>query len=169
MVSAEGARVESREQHIWRALEQVMDPEIPVVSVVDLGVVRRIAVDGEDSVRVTMTPTFSGCPALDVMRREIGEQLERLGFDEVEVRVELSPPWTTDAISERGREKLRRFGLAPPPQHGGRIDLVLEQVRLCPNCGSDNTTVKNEFGSTLCRSIHYCSHCQEPFQAFKPL
>lgn len=146
-----------------------MDPEIPVVSVVDLGVIRDVEIQAEGGVRVTMTPTFSGCPALDVMREEVARQVRSLGHEQVQVVLEYHPPWTTDDLSDRGREKLREFGLTPPAEHGGNVALVLDGPRACPRCGSRDTELKNSFGSTLCRSLHYCKDCREPFQAIKPL
>ncbi|MFP3853897.1 MAG: 1,2-phenylacetyl-CoA epoxidase subunit PaaD [Anaerolineales bacterium] len=155
-------------EEIWQALDDVMDPEIPVVSVVDLAVVRDVEMI-EGSPVITITPTFVGCPALDVMKRDIASQVQSLGYEQVELRVRYDPPWSTDQLSSEAKEKLRGFGLAPPPQHGGRIELVLDQTAACPYCGSENTERKNSFGSTLCRSIHYCHACEQPFEAFKPL
>ena len=155
-------------EEIWQALDQVMDPEIPVVSVVDLAVVREVEwVEG--SPVITITPTFVGCPALDVMKRDIVIQVRGLGYEQVKIQVSYDPPWSTDQLSSEAKEKLRGFGLAPPPQHGSRIELVLAQAAVCPYCGSENTERKNSFGSTLCRSIHYCRACEQPFEAFKPL
>lgn len=163
---SDGVRTEDR---IWRALERVMDPEIPVISVVELGIIRDVQATENGGVQVTMTPTFSGCPALDVMRQDITAELRSLGFEPVQVKLEYDPPWTTDSLSERGREKLRQFGLAPPPEHQGNVTLALDQPRACPRCGGEDTSRKNSFGSTLCRSLYYCNNCQEPFPAFKPL
>jgi ring-1,2-phenylacetyl-CoA epoxidase subunit PaaD len=153
---------------VMRALEDVKDPEIPVISVVELGVIRDVAID-DRAVVVTMTPTFAGCPALHVMQAEVAERIRRLGAERVEVRLALSPPWTTDWITEEAREKLRAFGLAPPPRHGGLIQIILSQAAACPYCGSTNTSVKNTFGPTLCRAIYYCANCQQPFEQFKAL
>jgi ring-1,2-phenylacetyl-CoA epoxidase subunit PaaD len=154
---------------IWQALEQVKDPEIPVVSVVEMGIVREVLVDGE-AVRVTMTPTFSGCPALDVMRREIETAVRQLGITNITVETVLYPPWSTDWISDAARDKLRQFGLAPPQKHGGDlISVAFLDVAQCPRCGSKNTTLKNSFGPTLCRMIYYCLDCQDAFEQFKPL
>jgi ring-1,2-phenylacetyl-CoA epoxidase subunit PaaD len=139
-----------------------------VVSVVDLAVVRKVELDQEQP-RITITPTFVGCPALDVMKRDIRERVLQLGYDAVDLKVSHDPPWSTDQVSPEAREKLRQFGLAPPPEHGGRIELVLARAAVCPYCGSKNSQRKNNFGSTLCRSIHYCLDCQQPFEAFKPL
>jgi ring-1,2-phenylacetyl-CoA epoxidase subunit PaaD len=153
---------------IWAALEDVKDPEIPVVSVVEMGIVRAVAVEG-GAVIVTITPTFSGCPALAAMQQGIVERLHQAGVADVEVRTVLSPPWTTEWISEGARQKLRGFGLAPPPHHDGDFTLVLLDQVACPYCGSKDTSLRNSFGPTLCRAIFYCNHCQQPFEQFKPL
>jgi ring-1,2-phenylacetyl-CoA epoxidase subunit PaaD len=153
---------------VWRALGEVMDPEIPVVSVVDLGVIRQVEVDGQKA-RVVMTPTFAGCPALDVMREQVTQALAALGFETIEVLLSFDPPWTTEGLSDETRAKLRAFGLAPPLRHGGNVLLVLDQPAECPYCGSQDTRLTNDFGSTQCRSIHVCNGCGGPFEAFKPL
>jgi ring-1,2-phenylacetyl-CoA epoxidase subunit PaaD len=154
---------------ISRALEGVMDPEIPVVSVVDMGIVRDVEV-GPNSVTVRMTPTFAGCPALDVMRRDIESAVRQLGAQEVAVQVTLSPPWSTEWISEAGREKLRQFGLAPPPRHqGDAASVAFFELAECPRCGSTRTSLRNAFGPTLCRMIWYCNDCRDAFEQFKPL
>jgi len=153
---------------IWEALEGVKDPEIPVVSVVELKVARQVEVDGSH-IRVTITPTFAGCPALSAMRDEIRSTLLGLGFETAEVSLKLDPPWTTDDLSQETLARLRQFGLSPPPKHGGNVRLVHDQPAACPYCGSDDTQVKNDFGSTACRSIHVCNNCHQPFEAFKPL
>jgi ring-1,2-phenylacetyl-CoA epoxidase subunit PaaD len=154
-------------EDIWRALGEVMDPEIPVVSVVDMGIVREVALQG-DKANITMTPTFAGCPALEVMRRDIAERVRELGIALVTVETALTPPWTTDWISEAGREKLRAFGLAPPP-HGGSAAITFFDLAECPRCGSTRTTLRNAFGPTLCRMIYTCDDCRETFDQFKPL
>jgi ring-1,2-phenylacetyl-CoA epoxidase subunit PaaD len=153
---------------IWRALEAVKDPEIPVVSVVELGVVRSVAVEG-GRVTVTITPTFAGCPALHVMQSEIEAAVRRLGAEAVTVRLALSPPWTTDWLSDATRAKLKAFGLAPPPRHNGLIQIMFDERAECPYCGSDQTELKNAFGPTLCRALYYCHACRQPFEQFKPL
>ncbi len=153
---------------VWQALERVMDPEIPVVSVVEMGIVRDVAV-GDDGVAVTMTPTFAGCPALDVMRRDIEAAVAALGAACV-VRTTLSPPWTTEWISEAGREKLRLFGLAPPPRlSDGPVSVTFFDPAPCPRCGSTRTYLRNAFGPTLCRMIWYCDDCRDAFEQFKAL
>ena len=155
---------------LWHALEAVKDPEIPVISVVEMGIVRDIALAGERAV-VTMTPTFSGCPALDIMRRDIASCLHSLGFskENIEVRTVLAPPWSSDWISAAGRAKLKAFGLAPPPKHGGSVNVMFYDPVACPYCDGANTAVRNTFGPTLCRAIYYCRDCQEPFEQFKPI
>jgi ring-1,2-phenylacetyl-CoA epoxidase subunit PaaD len=155
---------------VWEALEDVKDPEIPMVSVVELGIVQDVTVEGE-RVRVIITPTFTGCPALHVMRDNIAQRVRALGVADVEVTVALSPRWTSDRISASAREKMATIGLAPPPRHGGRFDLALDLQLLvrCPFCGSSDTVMENPFGPTLCRALHYCNCCQQPFEQFKAL
>ncbi|MEM7115383.1 MAG: 1,2-phenylacetyl-CoA epoxidase subunit PaaD [Chloroflexota bacterium] len=153
---------------IWQSLESVKDPEIPVVSVVEMGIVRDVALDG-DAATVTMTPTFSGCPALDVMRTDIETAVLALGIPSVTVNVTLAPPWTTDWITEDAKAKLKAFGLAPPRQHDGDLNIIFYDIVPCPRCNGKNTSLKNSFGPTLCRAIYYCHDCQDPFEQFKPL
>lgn len=158
-------------EQIWQALEGVKDPEIPVVSVVEMGIVRDVVVT-QTGVEVTITPTFSGCPALDVMRRNIEARVREIGIEQVEVKTVLSPPWSTEWITPEAREKLRQFGLAPPPRYGasGNVaSVAFFDAAICPRCGSTHTTLKNSFGSTLCRMIWYCHDCQDAFEQFKPL
>lgn len=153
-------------EQIWRALDDVKDPEIPVVSVVEMGIVRDVAVS-DGKVTVAMTPTFSGCPALHVMKADIEKRVRELGVEDVEVIVSLAPRWTTDWISDEARAKLKAFGLAPPPHHGGDFNVIFLDTAACPFCGSNDTTIKNTFGPTLCRTIYYCNSCQQPFEQFK--
>jgi ring-1,2-phenylacetyl-CoA epoxidase subunit PaaD len=153
---------------IWRTLNTIADPEIPVVSLVELGIARDVRLDGE-TVIVTITPTFAGCPAMHHMREQIVEQLRSIGVEQIEVRTSLNPPWTSEWLSDEVRAKLQRFGLAPPPHHAGDIELALQEVVACPNCGSIDTVLDNPFGPTLCRSLHYCRACRQSFERFKPL
>ncbi|GIV36078.1 MAG: phenylacetate-CoA oxygenase subunit PaaJ [Cyclobacteriaceae bacterium] len=157
------------QKQILAWLEEVKDPEIPVLSLVDLGIINTVEVN-DNQVKIEITPTFVGCPALEVMRQDIKDTLLKHGARSVEVEVNYKQPWTSDRLSERGREALRQFGLAPPPK--GKVlveDLeVLENVP-CPRCGSTRTGLKNPFGPTLCRSIHYCMDCREAFEQFKPV
>lgn len=165
MVSAMTLTVED----VWQALAAVMDPEIPVVSVVDMGIIRAVDV-APDGVTVTMTPTFSGCPALDVMRRDVAAAVRGLGVEHVTIHTVLHPAWSTEWISDAGREKLRRFGLAPPPRHQGNVaDVAFFDLAECPRCGSTHTSLRNAFGPTLCRMIWYCHDCRDAFEQFKPL
>jgi ring-1,2-phenylacetyl-CoA epoxidase subunit PaaD len=154
---------------VWSALEEIPDPEIPVISLVDLGVVKGVEVDGE-LVRIDFTPTFMGCPALDTMRRAMEQKVEELGA-EAEVRVVLDDSWSTDDITPAGREKLRAAGFAPPaPRPAGKLELVqLQRGFRCPYCGSTETRLENLFGPTPCRSIRYCESCRQPFEQFKTI
>jgi ring-1,2-phenylacetyl-CoA epoxidase subunit PaaD len=155
-------------EDVWAALDEVKDPEIPVVSVVEMGMVHQVAIS-ERRVIVTFTPTFSGCPAVQVMKTAIKATLLRLGVESVEVRETLSPAWSTDWITDEARQKLKAFGLAPPPKHGDDPEILLSDSASCPYCDSQNTVVKNTFGPTQCRAIYYCNDCQQPFEQFKPL
>ena len=155
---------------IWEALADIPDPEIPVVSLVDLGVVRDVAVE-DGRVRVDFTPTFLGCPALEVMRDAMAERLRALGV-EPEIRVRTDDSWSTDRITPAGREKLRAAGFAPPaPRAAGEPTLVQLQsaVFRCPYCGSTDTKLENLFGPTPCRSLRWCASCRQPFEQFKTL
>jgi ring-1,2-phenylacetyl-CoA epoxidase subunit PaaD len=155
-------------RQIWKHLEDVKDPEIPVVSVVEMGIVRGVALEGA-KVIVRMTPTFSGCPALHAMQADIRRHLLDCGAPEVQVIVQLSPAWTSDWITPQARQKLRAFGLAPPARLDGRIALADLQEATCPQCGSPDTSLKNSFGPTLCRAIYVCNSCRQPFEQFKPI
>lgn len=150
-------------------LERVPDPEIPVLSVVDLGIVREVR-SLEPGIEVVITPTYSGCPAMETIRAAIRDALQAEGFEPVQVRTVLDPPWTTDWMSEAGRERLAAYGIAPPagsaPAVGARK--VQWHVR-CPHCGSMDTRMVSEFGSTACKALHQCRACLEPFDHFKPI
>jgi len=155
---------------VWAALAEIPDPEIPVVSLIDLGVIKDVEVE-DGHVRIDFTPTFMGCPALEVMEREMRTKVEELGA-KAEVRVLLDDSWSTDRITPEGREKLRLAGFAPPaPRPAGKLDLVQLQrgAYRCPYCGSTDTRLENLFGPTPCRSIRYCSACRQPFEQFKTL
>ena len=155
---------------VWAALDEIPDPEIPVISLVDLGVVRDVAVDGEH-VRIEFTPTFLGCPALEVMRRAMEEKVAELG-GQADVTVIQDDSWSTDRISPAGREKLREAGFAPPtPRAAGATTLVQLQSKAfrCPYCGSTETRLENIFGPTPCRSIRWCESCRQPFEQFKTI
>ena len=157
-------------EQVWQALAEVADPEIPVISVVDLGVVRDVRVE-EQRVHVEFTPTFLGCPALEVMRAQMAERIAELGA-EAEVEVVLDDSWSTDRITPRGREKLRAAGFAPPaPREAAAPKLVQLQANgfRCPYCGSRDTALENLFGPTPCRSLRYCRDCRQPFEQFKTI
>jgi ring-1,2-phenylacetyl-CoA epoxidase subunit PaaD len=158
------------EAEVWDALAEVEDPEIPVISIVELGVVRDVQVEGE-RVHVELTPTFLGCPALEVMRAQMAKAIEGLG-GEPDVEVVLDDSWSTDRITPAGREKLRAAGFAPPPPREASAPKLLQlqsQALRCPYCGSTDTKLENIFGPTPCRSIRYCSSCRQPFEQFKTI
>jgi ring-1,2-phenylacetyl-CoA epoxidase subunit PaaD len=158
------------EAQVWDALREVEDPEIPVISVVDLGVVKAIEV-ADGRVRVELTPTFLGCPALEVMRAQMAARIEALGA-EPEVEVVLDDSWSTDRITPEGREKLRLAGFAPPAPRSAeapKLVQLLSHAFRCPYCGSTETTLENVFGPTPCRSLRYCESCRQPFEQFKTI
>jgi ring-1,2-phenylacetyl-CoA epoxidase subunit PaaD len=158
------------EAAVWDALAEIPDPEIPVISLVDLGVVKSVSVEDE-RVRIEFTPTFMGCPALEVMRRQMEDAVAALG-GEPQVDVLLDDSWSTDRITPEGREKLREAGFAPPaPRAEGATTLVQLQkaVHRCPYCGSTDTRLDNLFGPTPCRSVRYCASCRQPFEQFKTI
>jgi ring-1,2-phenylacetyl-CoA epoxidase subunit PaaD len=153
-------------QRAWDIVAQVVDPEIPVLTIADLGVLRDVAVlDG--CVEVAITPTYSGCPAMNMITLEIELALEREGIRNPKVRTVLSPAWTTDWMSDDGRRKLKDYGIAPPQAGSGRRALFGEQHVTCPQCGSGDTEVLSEFGSTSCKALWRCKSCREPFDYFK--
>ena len=152
---------------VWSALHGVMDPEIPVISVVDLGIVREVKVDGEE-VEVVITPTYSGCPAGKQIEEDIRSALDEAGFGHARLSITLSPPWTTDWMSEKGRENLRKYGIAPPAKKAAKRALFEDLPAVaCPHCGADDTEQVSEFGSTACKSLWRCNACREPFDQFK--
>lgn len=153
-------------QRAWDAAASVVDPEIPVLTIADLGVLREVALDG-DHVEVAITPTYSGCPAMNMIALEIELALERAGFNRPKIRTVLSPAWTTDWMSEEGRQKLRAYGIAPPQASSSRRALFGEQAVACPQCGSESTELLSEFGSTSCKALWRCKSCREPFDYFK--
>jgi ring-1,2-phenylacetyl-CoA epoxidase subunit PaaD len=147
------------------ALEGVTDPEIPVLTIADLGILRGVSVHG-DTVEVTITPTYSGCPAMNMIRLDIETALARAGIKAC-VHTRLAPAWTTDWLSDAARRKLAAFGIAPPEHAASRRALFGEERLSCPRCGSADTELISEFGSTACKSLHRCRACREPFDAFK--
>jgi len=173
------AAADPRQAVIWAALDEIPDPEIPAISVVELGVIGGFSFEpngqGGERLTVDLLPTFVGCPAIDMMRDQVGERLRGLQLaDEVDVRLCFAVPWTSDRISPEGREKLRASGFAPPaPSLVGAPSvpdgelLTMASVVTCPYCGSRNTTLENPFGPTLCRAIYHCANCRQPFEQFK--
>jgi ring-1,2-phenylacetyl-CoA epoxidase subunit PaaD len=157
-------------EQVWDALAEIPDPEIPTISLVDLGVIKDVAVSN-GSVRIEFTPTFLGCPALEVMRDQMADKVRELGA-EPDVQVILDDSWSTDRITPAGREKLRASGFAPPaPRSAGATTLVQldSQAFRCPYCGSTKTRLENIFGPTPCRSLRYCDECRQPFEQFKTI
>jgi ring-1,2-phenylacetyl-CoA epoxidase subunit PaaD len=158
----------ARAVELWAILEQVPDPEIPVLSIVDLGIVRHVREDAAGRVHVGLTPTYSGCPATEVIRSCVRAALDAGGFDEAVLEEVLSPPWTSDWLTPRGREKLRAFGIAPPRQSvASPRALRAARTVCCPRCGSGDSERVSEFGSTPCKAHYRCGACGEPFDYFK--
>ncbi len=161
--------MENKKDQILKWLEEVKDPEIPVLSIVDLGVISEVVIEDEN-VTIGLTPTFVGCPAIDMMKEEIIATLLSKGIPKVKVDVNFRTQWTSDMITEKGKMALKQFGLAPPPSSQSVIsDLDILEHAHCPRCDGTNTDLKNPFGATLCRSIHYCNTCKEAFEQFKPI
>jgi ring-1,2-phenylacetyl-CoA epoxidase subunit PaaD len=164
------------EKSLWDCLSQVNDPEIPVISIVDLGIVRAVETRPDGSCEIVITPTYSGCPAMQVIAEDIQQALQKQGLEKIHLRTQLSPAWTTDWISDAGREKLRGFGIAPPARKAidyKAIDISAlshaEEVEIaCPQCASVNTRLISQFGSTACKALYRCSDCLETFDYFKP-
>ena len=155
-------------EEIWSALAEVPDPEMPFVSLVDMGIVRGVEWAGE-VLRVIITPTFAACPAYEVMGTNVEQRLRQLGIGNIEIQFRHNPTWTSEWITESGRAKLLTAGLVPPPHHQGNLVQVLVDPAPCPRCGSTNTSLRNSFGTTPCRMIYTCNDCKEPFEQFKPL
>jgi len=163
--------VQAGSAEIWSWLAEVPDPEVPVVSVVDLGMIRDVVVKGNVA-EIAVAPTYSGCPATEVIEQDIASHLRGKGMQDVKIRRVLSPPWTTDWITATGREKLVHFGIAPPAGSASRKALLWSKVgedrpAACPQCGSKATVRVSEFGSTPCKASWRCSDCLEPFEYFK--
>jgi ring-1,2-phenylacetyl-CoA epoxidase subunit PaaD len=157
-------------EQVWAAIDEIPDPEIPVISLVELGIIRDVAVEG-DAVRIELTPTFLGCPALESMRRSLEETVTALGAS-AEIAVVQDDSWSTDKITPAGREKLRAAGFAPPaPRAAGATTLLQLQSKAfrCPYCGSTETRLENIFGPTPCRSLRWCASCRQPFEQFKTI
>jgi ring-1,2-phenylacetyl-CoA epoxidase subunit PaaD len=160
--------VQTAVEHAWAVACAVADPELPVVTIGDLGIVRSVDVDPQGCVHVVLTPTYSGCPATAVIRHDVVGALNEAGFERVEVRTVLAPAWTTDWITEAGRRKLTDHGIVPPSGVGAQRRVDLDLAMRCPRCGSLDTKLVSRFGSTACQAMYRCTACLEPFDAVKP-
>jgi len=157
------------ENDIRKILKEVKDPEIPTISIVDLGIVTEIKLNG-NHVFVELTPTFAGCPALKIMEKMVSDRLSDVeGIEQVEVKTSFEKQWSTDMISDEGHEALLKHGLTPPKRNCSSISMEVLEDTNCPWCGSDDTTLNSPFGPTLCRSMHYCNSCKQAFEGFKPV
>ena len=155
--------MDTGKEKIWQLLQQVCDPEVPVLSVMDLGIVRNIVITG-DEIEVIITPTYTGCPAMDMIAMNIRLALLENGYHKIKITSVLSPAWTTDWMSEAGKQKLKDYGIAPPI---ARSDVSSDRAIECPQCHSSNTKLISEFGSTACKALYQCNDCKEPFDYFK--
>jgi len=160
--------VKMEESEIWNILEEVKDPEIPVLSVVDLGIVRKVEERGANDYLITITPTYSGCPAMDTIEREIKQTLKQNNISS-EVKTSISPAWTTDWLTEKGRKNLEEYGIAPPSEASTDKSFLTGKHKAvrCPQCKSENTTMVSQFGSTACKALYKCNDCLENFDYFK--
>ncbi len=154
---------------ILKILSSVSDPEIPVLSIEDMGIIREITVFDTDHLEIVITPTYSGCPAMDTISDDIKAALSTHGFNNVVIKTVISPPWTTDWLSQSGKDKLRAYGIAPPVERTSDKSFLMDHDKIvpCPRCNSNNTQLKSQFGSTPCKSLYTCSDCKEPFDYFK--
>ena len=158
----------SIEEKIWHLLEEVKDPEVPVLSIIDLGIVRAVKVDN-DTITIIITPTYSGCPAMDVISMDIRLKLIEKGYRKISIQQQLSPAWTTDWMTEEGKKKLQAFGIAPPnpKQQFCTSDMFREEAVECPRCHSYHTELISQFSSTACKAMYRCLDCKEAFDYFK--
>ncbi len=170
MVIATTDQNEKLKSQIREALKRVNDPEIPALSVIDLGIIIDIQVDAEHNAKVIMTPTFSGCPALKIIQEQVRVAAQKVeGVKSAQVDVSYDVQWNSNMISDEGRQKMEKFGITPPACYQDDLDVSVVENAKCAHCGSENTTMQTPFGPTLCRSIHYCYDCQETFEQFKPV
>ncbi|GAB4254555.1 MAG: phenylacetate-CoA oxygenase subunit PaaJ [Vicingaceae bacterium] len=156
-------------EYIWELLSKIPDPEIPVITITDLGVVRAVDIE-KDKINISITPTYTGCPAMKLFEEEIIETLNKHGIENVSIKMVFAPAWTTDWLSEEAKEKLRKYGIAPPvdgTQDKGILFEAGPKTVNCPKCNSTNTTLKSQFGSTACKALYVCNNCKEPFEYFK--
>ncbi|MFL5811827.1 MAG: 1,2-phenylacetyl-CoA epoxidase subunit PaaD [Flavisolibacter sp.] len=163
----------NKEANIWSILNEVKDPEVPVLSVIDLGIVRDVKLEsnisGKDSFLITITPTYSGCPAMDVINMDIRLKLMEKGYRDITIRQQLSPAWTTDWMTEEGKRKLKEYGIAPPnpKQQFCSTEMFQQEAVSCPRCNSYHTQLISQFGSTACKALYRCLDCKEAFDYFK--
>lgn len=156
--------------YIRQELKKVKDPEIPTISIVDLGIVTGIDIAENNDVHITLTPTFAGCPALRMMENMVLEHLGAIdSLGKISVETSFETTWTTDLITPEGHEAIKKHGLAPPKRNCGTLTMELLEDTKCPYCDSEDTTMKSPFGPTLCRSLHYCNNCKQAFEGFKPV
>jgi len=173
-VNASSPALDPRVAHAWRVLHEVLDPEVPAISVTELGIVRDV-IAHDDGLEVVVTPTYSGCPATEVIAQSISEALAAAGLGPARVTQRRAPAWTTDWITPEGREKLRAYGIAPPGSCASETTAPVSPIRLmarhvdCPRCGSPLTERLSAFGATACKSLYRCVACREPFEHFKPI
>jgi ring-1,2-phenylacetyl-CoA epoxidase subunit PaaD len=176
VVSATGTAPSARIARAWSVLQQVLDPEVPALSVCELGIVREVN-DRGDALEIVVTPTYSGCPATEVIERQILQAIEAAGLGSARLRLQRAPAWSSDWISEEGRRKLREYGIAPPAPASTEATLPIHSIRrrgapvavACPRCGSTETRSLSAFGSTACKALYRCLKCLEPFEYFKPI
>jgi len=161
------AELSGIEELVWERLSLIPDPEVPVISILDLGVVRKVHYDGE-KLEITITPTYTGCPAMGLFVAEIKAAMHDQGFDQVDILTVYSPAWTTDWLSPEAKEKLRKYGIAPPVQDAAGDDPFAPAPAVpCPHCDSKNTSLVSQFGATACKALYTCGDCKEPFEYFK--
>jgi ring-1,2-phenylacetyl-CoA epoxidase subunit PaaD len=163
------ALIKYHKEEILELLKDVVDPEIPTISLLDLGVITNVIIDPDNHVTIKMTPTFAGCPAMDYMRENVEQVLEENNISKFSVEMSFESQWTSNNITAKGLLDIKKHGLAPPPKHNLIIDIDILNKAKCPFCGSTNSTLKSPFGPTLCRSLHYCNDCSQAFEQFKPV
>lgn len=159
----------AKEEHILSLLSEIPDPEIPVITIIELGVIRNVSIADTGVVEINITPTYSGCPAMKQIEDDIRAKLSENGFNQVNINTIYSPPWTTDWITEEAKEKLRAYGIAPPEHTTQDKSWItgIEKTVVCPRCKSKNTKLISQFGSTACKALYQCQDCLEPFDYFK--
>jgi ring-1,2-phenylacetyl-CoA epoxidase subunit PaaD len=163
------ALVKYHKEEILDLLQEVVDPEIPTISLIDLGVITEVIINTDQHVTVKMTPTFTGCPAMDYMRENVEQVLQENEISSFSVEMNFDRQWTSNNITKKGLLAIKKHGLAPPPRHELIVDIDILKKAKCPFCGSANSVLKSPFGPTLCRSLHYCNDCSQAFEQFKPV